>query len=40
MTGNANVVLTVASIFLILFSIVAVILAAPGAKHPKQHSPK
>ena len=40
MTGNANIVLTLASIFLILFSIMAIILAAPGAKHPKQHSAK
>jgi hypothetical protein len=35
MMGNANVVLTVASIFLILFSIVAIVLAAPGAKRTK-----
>jgi len=35
MIGNANIVLTLASIFLILFSIVAIILAAPGAKRPK-----
>jgi hypothetical protein len=40
MMGNANIVLTVASIFLILFSIVALILAAPGAKRPKQHNSK
>lgn len=38
--GNINIVLTVASIFLILFSILAVVLAAPGAKRPKQSSSK
>ncbi len=35
MTLNANTVLTLASIFLILSGIVALIITAPGAKRPK-----
>jgi hypothetical protein len=40
MTLNANTVLILASVFLILFSIVALILAAPGAKRQKHSSLK
>ena len=36
MTIHANTVLTVASIFLIVACIVALVLAAPALKRPKQ----
>lgn len=35
MTLNANIVLTLASIFLILSGIVVLIITSPSAKHPK-----
>ncbi len=40
MTLTYNIVFTIAGIFLILFSVVTLILTAPGAKRPKQGSAK